>query len=121
MYDEIDRKKKQKNVLYSVLKEYFTQYSNLTRDFHEKSYKISRNENMNQSNKLINMGEELKDGFEELVFLRKATGNDYQRFNEYIAAKTFKELDLAVYGYLNEMNKVQGQSNEKKKIFLEQE
>ena len=81
VYDEIDRKKKQKYALYHILKEYFNHYSSLTKDFHEKSYKISRNENKIENNKFINIGEELKEGFEELVFLRKSTGNDFQRLH----------------------------------------
>ena len=43
IFEEIDRKKKHKYVLYHILKEYFTQYCNLTKDFHDKSYKLSKN------------------------------------------------------------------------------
>lgn len=90
----------------------------MTDDFHEKSYKVSRNEIKPHANKYVNIGEELKGGFEELLFLRKSTGNDYHRLRDFIQNKTFQELDLLINTYLNEMNKITSFVNEKKKKFL---
>ena len=52
------------------------------------------------------------------MFLRKSTGNDFQRLHEFINSKTHKEVEVTINAYLSEINKLQNNSNEKKKICL---
>ena len=73
--------------------EYYIQYQSLAKDFHEKSYKnlnYYSSENNPEKNKYINMGEELKEGLDQLIFMKKETGNDYQRLKDFISTKSMK-------------------------------
>jgi hypothetical protein len=58
-----------------MLKEYFKDYSSLSNDFHERSYKYELPQREESDNKMVNIHVELKSGFERLFNIRKQTGN----------------------------------------------
>lgn len=43
-------------------------------------------------NKYLNIGEELKDGYDELVKFRQQSGHNYRNMYDYIYGKTIKDL-----------------------------
>ena len=69
--EEMDRKKSAKYAWFHFIKEYFTQYQALTRNFHENSYRNKKEEKVINSNIYLNIAEELKAGTDELLFLKK--------------------------------------------------
>ena len=92
IYIKIIRNKEFKVHSLHYLKEYFKQYSAVCTEFHEKSYKFTVPAREESQNKIINVREELKDGFERLIGLRKSLGNQSSRIEKFISSKTLPDL-----------------------------
>lgn len=63
----------------------------------------------------------MKEAYDELIFLRKESGNDFHRFDDYIAARNSIELQSVFNRYISEMNQIQSEVLEKKKICFDYE
>jgi hypothetical protein len=59
---------------------------------YEKSYKFTKSDKILSSNPMINIREELKGGIDEMIFLRKSVGNEFNRLGDFIQTNTGKNI-----------------------------
>lgn len=59
---------------------------------YEKSYKFTKSDKILSANPMINIREELKGGIDEMIFLRKSVGNEFNRLGDFIQTNTGKNI-----------------------------
>ncbi len=62
-------------------------------------------------NKYLNIGIQLKDGFDELAAFKRETGDNYKIVYQFITTKVLHDLDEIYNKYVNSMNEALGQTN----------
>ena len=93
-----------KKHLEEMLLEYFDDYAKVHRHFHDKTIKISKEEEPASVNKFVNIKEELRKGFEELVYLRRNLGVNAEKLDGYIANHINKSIKLAFSVYREDIH-----------------
>lgn len=76
---------------------------------------MQKEEKVEQLNKYLNIGEELKDGYFELVKFKEASGLNFKNMYEFVYGKIIKDLEKARDKYAEEMATAQGLANDKRK------
>ncbi len=85
----------------TTLRDYFDNFASLCKDLYERSYKFSKSEKQMNPNPMINMREELKAGIDEMIFLRKSVGNEYNRLGEFASTNISKNVIKLFTEYWN--------------------
>ena len=93
-----------KTPLFNTLRDYFDDFTVLGKELYERSYKFQRSEKQMSANPMINMREELKGGIDELIFLRKAIGNEFNRMGEFILSSVTKNVVKLFTDYWKAVN-----------------
>jgi hypothetical protein len=65
-------KQNTKKELQSIILQYFDTSLKLNKEFYEKSYKLQKEQPSLSTNKLVNLKEDLKEGYEGLFYVRKS-------------------------------------------------
>jgi hypothetical protein len=97
---ELANKQDAKKSIQASLINYFDAYIKVNKEFYEKSSKVQREQGLvSSTNKLANIKEELKQGFEAFFDVRKTLTDEMRKLETYIISYTFKGLNEAFDTY----------------------
>ena len=98
----------------NTLRDYFDNFVSLCKELYERSYKFAKSDKEMSANPMINMREELKSGIDEMIFLRKSTGNEYNRLGEFIGVNVSKNVVKLFTEYWKAIGLAETKHKEKK-------
>lgn len=76
----------------NALQSYCDTVASFHKELYEKSYKFTKSDKILSANPMINIREELKGGIDEMIFLRKSVGNEFNRLGDFIQTNTGKNI-----------------------------